>query len=243
LRETVVRGIDFKLLEDIDPSKGLFVTTRALGMGEQLRALHTKMRSGYNGLLSRIAVSGEHACGGDLLLAAYERTGVENKAKDVALFFYYLVVKDQDLNFLQASLFPDESASEDKDVDISENTESNYAKKQRIHFEKAEKAHIAAEARQLAIIKAVMTPNNVKDSENGNMSQSVIEKNEASADSKKNQSLYYKALASAEKAKKTSCNVDTLMKVMNNATAYELFTDSEKLQIKEKLLLSLNLNN
>ena len=52
------------------------------------------MRSLYNALVIRVNTSGSHSVGPDLILFAYERSGVEKRPKDISLFFYYLTVSD-----------------------------------------------------------------------------------------------------------------------------------------------------
>ena len=150
------------------------------------------MRTSLNFLKTKISISGEHTAGGDLLRAAYERTGVKNRPKDASFFFYYMIVKDQDLDFMVASLLPNESAGESQDIcndDIVEH-ESNYARKQRKISDNAVKSQIANDARQIAIIKAVMTPTNSPKDDDGSYTQSQIAKNMASAENKNKNSLF-----------------------------------------------------
>lgn len=235
-----IDGIEGFVLEDINPAAGQFVTTPALSMGEQLKALHTKVRSEYNILLSKISKSGDHAAGGDLILAAYQRTGVENRPKDTSLFYYYMTLKDADLNFMVASLFSDESASEVSDLEVKDvSVETNYAKKQRKYLENVEKQNVASEARQMALIKAVMTPARCSDSESSILNQSLVDKNIASADQKSKNALYLSSLASSEDAKKNAIKIETLMKVINDPATFGLLTQEQQEGLRQQLFLLL----
>ena len=90
-----------RLLADINPAKDAFQDTAKTSKVKQLKDLHTAMRSQYNLLLSRITASGSHSANEDLTLHAYNRCGVENRGKDVGLFFYYMCVKESELELVR----------------------------------------------------------------------------------------------------------------------------------------------
>ena len=102
----------------------------------------TRMVNEYNGLLARMSQSGINS---DATVETYERTGARDRAKDVALFFFYLVVRGNDISFVNSVLDADE-------IDGTENeseglTETTYARSKRKAKEKAEQEEEARNQR------------------------------------------------------------------------------------------------
>ena len=76
----------------------------------------------------------------------YFPEGLENRPKDIGLFFFWMALREENVDFLKANLFTDESASErnvdEKNAD-DESERSNYAKRKRREEETALKRHNA----------------------------------------------------------------------------------------------------
>ena len=204
-----------RVLADINPAKGAFQDTAKTPKGKKLKDLHTAMRSQYNLLLSRITAGGSHSANEDLTLHAYNRCGVENRGKDVGLFFYYMCVKEKDLEFLTATLFDDESASEAASTGlVTAPTETIYAKRQRSIRENTEKQQAAFTERNMTAMKSFMSPG--VDENNGLLNSSMIKKNNAIAEESSNSALYYESMTSTEEAKKINYEIKTLTDIMSN---------------------------
>ena len=139
------------------------------------------MRSQYNLLLSRITASGSHSANDDFVLHAYNRCGVENRGKDIGLFFYYMCVKEKDLEFLTATLFPDESASEATCQGVvNAPVETIYAKRQRSIKESTEKREAAFTEKNITAMRSFMSPG--ADESTELLNTSIINRNNASAE-------------------------------------------------------------
>ena len=215
-------GVDGIVLQDVDPSKGSFADTPAVPKGAQLKALHTKMRSMYNSLMIRVNASGSHSVGPDLILCAYERCGVENRPKDISLFFYYLTVRDKDLAFLTSVLFPEESATEFSDtlsVDTTK-SETKYGKKQRVLKETAETKQSASEAKQISMMKALL-----------------VSEGDSASTQELTTSLVYKnnMAAETEQMTKRKTEIDILLSVLSNESVFSKFSKEIQEGVQEKL--------
>lgn len=68
--ELAIESYEGYIVGDINPSYGIFCDKPSLTRGEQLKALNTKMRSSFNGLLAKLAKSGFHSSHTDLIKAA-----------------------------------------------------------------------------------------------------------------------------------------------------------------------------
>ena len=120
--------------------------------------------------------------------------GLENRPKDTGLFFFWMTLRQQNLDFLKANLFLDESACEAGDgKEGGKNEESNsekstFAKRKRRDEEIASKKHEAIKQEQVALLREFMTPNSSVSAEsphNEAVNQSIIEKNLACVNDKK----------------------------------------------------------
>lgn len=227
-------GIEGAVLYDIDPSKGSFADTPALPKGLQLKALHTKFRSLFNGLMSRVNASGSHSVGEDLILCAYERCGLENRPKDMALLFYYMTVRDRDLAFLTSTLFPEESASE-----FSENygdeeikSETKYGKKQRLMKVTAEMHQSAAEVKQVSLIKACLNPASEVSEE---MNSSIIFKNNMQGEESRASKLLLNASCELESAKKLQIEINIVLSILSNEVVFARLAPEKQASINEQL--------
>lgn len=200
------------------------------------------MRSQYNILVTRLTASGSHSADTDLILHAYNRCGVEGRGKDVGLFFYYLTVKEVDLEFLTAVLFDDESASQAaKTLSSTDPTETNYGKRQRTIKEAAEKQQTALTERNLSAIRSFMSPAPEDKEGKTLLNESIIKKNNANAFESNNSAQYFVSMTSTEESKKKTLEIENLMKVMGNTAVYALFSeeDRDKMQTKLKSLMGL----
>lgn len=65
-----------RVLENIQPAKGIFYSTSSLPMGKQLKQLLTKMRNANMLLNERVNKSGDNSAEDELILCAYIRTGL-----------------------------------------------------------------------------------------------------------------------------------------------------------------------
>lgn len=232
------------VLSDIDPSKGVFSDTPKTPKGRQLRDLNTAMRSQYNILITRLSASGSHSANDDLILHAYNRCGVEGRGKDVGLFYYYLTVKEMDLEFLTAVLFEDESASQAvTNTPSSGPSETSYAKRQRTIKEAAERQQTALTERNMSAIRSFMSPSSGDNDAKSLLNESIIKKNNATAFESNNSAQYFESMISTEESKKKALEIDNLMKVMGNSAVYALFTqeDQDKMSMKLKSLMGLSL--
>jgi hypothetical protein len=198
------------------------------------------MRSQYNLLLSRITASGSHSANEDFILHAYDRCGVENRGKDVGLFYYYMTVKDKDLEFLTATLFPDESASETKAaVANSGIPESIYAKRQRSIRESQEKQQAAFTEKNMSAIKAFMSPGA---EDNEALNTSIINKNNAIALESSNSAKYFVTLGATEESKVRANELNSLTLVMNNPLMFDRLDPEKQQKLTDKVATLLGLN-
>lgn len=229
------------VLEDINPAKGVFSDTSKTPKGKQLKDLHTSMRSQYNLLLSRITASGSHSANEDLILHAYNRCGVENRGKDTGLFFYYMCVKEKDLEFLAATLFADESASEATCTGlVTAPVETIYAKRQRSIRENTEKREAAFTEKNMTVMRSFMSPG--ADESTEQLNTSIINRNNASADESTKSAIYYETLKTTEDAKKLSCEIKTLTDILGNSVLMSTFSAANQETMRAKLLSLLGLN-
>jgi hypothetical protein len=91
------------VVESVRPEHGIFCSTECTPVGVQLKMLFVEMMNQYNILLSKLDKSGFNKKDD---ARAYERTGVEGRPKDIALFYFYLVVRDHDVAFMSSVLEP-----------------------------------------------------------------------------------------------------------------------------------------
>ena len=164
----------------------------------------------------------------------YFPEGLENRPKDVGLFFFWMALREENLDFLKANLFTDESASErnvdEKNAD-DESERSNYAKRKRREEETALKRHNAMKQEQVALLREFMTPNSNTNNEsphNEAVNQSIIAKNQACVNDKKCNALLTEALTRSER-------VNNLMKVMENPMVFGMYDEMEQMEMKREL--------
>ena len=146
-----------------------------------------------------------------------------------------MTLRQQNLDFLKANLFLDESACEasnnKSDVKGDDGEQSNYAKRKRREEEMTSKKHEAMKQEQVALLREFMTPNsNVgNDSVSSDaVNQSIIEKNKACVDDKKSNAILTEALTKTEK-------VNNLLKVMGNPTIFGMYDEAEQSEMKTEL--------
>jgi hypothetical protein len=181
------------------------------------------MRSQYNILVTRLTASGSHSADDDLILHAYNRCGVEGRPKDVGLFYYYMMVKDADLEFLTAVLFEDEVASQvGANEPVSGPSETSYAKRQRIIKVAAEKRETAFTERNMSAIKSFMSPGEDGKRDTSSLDESTINRNNANGRESDTTAEYYKTLSFTEDSKKKSLEIENIMKVMGNSVIYNI---------------------
>ena len=148
-----------------------------------------------------------------------------------------MTLRQQNLDFLKANLFLDESACEAGDgKEGGKNEESNsekstYAKRKRRDEEIASKKHEAIKQEQVALLREFMTPNSSVSAEsphNEAVNQSIIEKNLACVNDKKCNAILTEALTKTEK-------VNNLMRVMENPMVFGMYDQEEQLEMKREL--------
>ena len=121
--------------------------------------LTTKYRNQLDQLMSRVNTSGSHSTGDDLILCAYERCGLELRPKDIKLFNFYMIVRDQDLAFCSGTLHPDEWASQSSPcTDIIVKSETNYGKRKKVKDAHLESLKKSTKEEHLELIRAFIKP-------------------------------------------------------------------------------------
>lgn len=145
-------------------------------------------------------------------------TGLENRPKDIGRFFFWMTVRGKDLDFLTANLTVEESAFEAEECEGANVPESSYARRKRRTEDSLHQQKVSDKKQQIAIMKEIMsTP------ENGSTASTT------SSDSV-NESIVQKNLASANEKK-----VNNLLKVMDNAIVFALYTVDEQNEMKSNL--------
>ena len=148
-----------------------------------------------------------------------------------------MTLRQENLDFLKANLFADESVSENNaDNECERNVEnesekSSYAKRKRREEETAQKRHDAMKQEQVALLREFMTPNSNASNEsphNEAVSLSIIAKNEACVYDKRSNAVLTEALTKTER-------VNNLMRVMENPMVFGMYDASEQLEMKKEL--------
>lgn len=130
----------------------------------------------------------------------------------------------KDLDFLVANLSEEESACEMEEYEVKGATESTYAKRKRRLEDSSNQQRLSDQSQQMALFKEIMsTPDRIITPQSSDSIDSV------------NNSLVQKNLASANEKR-----VNNLLKVMDNATVFGLYTLEEQNKMKNdlKLLIS-----
>ena len=162
---------------------------------------------------------------------------LENRPKDSRLFFIWMTLRQENLDFFKANLFADKSASEnDADNECEKNVEnesekSSYAKRKRREEETAQKRHDAMKQEQVAMLGEFMTSNSSASNEsphNKAVSLSIIAENEACVNDKGSNTVLTEALTKTER-------VDNLMRAMENPMVFGMYDASEQLEMKKGL--------
>ena len=148
-----------------------------------------------------------------------------------------MALRQENLDFLKANLFVNESASEsnadnghEKNAE-NESEKSNYAKRKRREEETALKRHNAMKQEQVALLREFMTPNSSANNEsphNEAVSLSIIAKNQACVNDKKCNAMLTEALTKTER-------VNNLMRVMENPMVFGMYDDAEQSEMKKEL--------
>ena len=150
-----------------------------------------------------------------LIIYTYIGVGLENRPKDLGRLYFWMTVRDKDLNFLVASLSEADSASEGSEspVLVEGNVPlSAYAKRKRLTEEVASKQKLSDKREQMYLFKKIMSPSDnpgKTDSSNDVVAESVVKKNLSAAD--KNT-----ATANHTQVMMNSDRVNNLLKVMDN---------------------------
>jgi hypothetical protein len=219
--ELVIESYEGYIVGDINPSNGIFCDTPSLTRGEQLKALNTKMRSSFNGLLAKLAKSGFHSSHTDLIKAAYERTG-ESRTKDANLFFYYLVLRDKDLEFMESVLMEDENG-DDAIKEEPQSSETEYSRRKKSAREREEKQRNIFSEKQIGLFRSIMSPDSASTDGNStaSLNDSMIAKNYATSET--------------EKAKTTSLEVERLTSQLTHPQRDDIYTAEDIALLKQKL--------
>lgn len=187
------------VLSGVDPSKGHFGDTGALPKGIQLKEHHGKVRGQYNLMVQKLDKSGFHDASEELLRAQYDRTADGNKVKDMGLLFYFLTVKDHDLDFLSTVLEDDENGQENDSVGKSEN-ETAYSKRKKSLVEKESKQRADADEKTIHRMRSVLAPRS-PGGRNVVLDNSVVAKNNQSVITSEKNALYLVSLTATENTK------------------------------------------
>lgn len=217
--ELVIPNYDGFIVGDLNPSNGIFCDTPALSRGEQMKCLNTKMRTSFNTLLAKLDKSGFHSSHTDLIKAAYERTG-ESRTKDANLFFYYLVLRGHDLEFMESVLMADENGEEIV-PDENPTNETEYARRKKIAKDKEDKQRESQEERQIGIFRSIMSPESSCSDTSTSLNNSMIAKNYASS--------------ATEKAKTTSLDVERITSQLTHPQRDDIYTAEDVALLKAQL--------
>lgn len=145
-----------------------------------------------------------------------------------------MTVRDKDLNFLVASLSDVESASEgtESPVVVEGNIPpSAYAKRKRLLEESATKQKLSDKREQMYLFKEIMSSSDSTgktNSSNDCVEQSVIQKNLSAADKNR-------ATANHTEVMMNSDRVTNLLKVMDSAVVFSMYSESEQNEMKAEL--------
>ena len=169
-----------------------------------------------------------------ILLIIFIGVGLENRPKDLGRFYFWMTVRDKDLNFLVASLSKAESASEGSEspVLVEGNVPlSAYAQRKRLTEESASKQKLSDKREQRYLFKEIMSLSDnpgKTNSSNDVVAESVVKKNLSAAD--KNT-----ATANHTQVMMNSDRVNNLLKVMDNAVVYNMYNEEEQNEMKAQL--------
>lgn len=225
------------VLAGVDPTKGHFGSTSALEKGIQLKEHHSRIRGQYNLLAQKLDKSGFHSAHEELLRAAYDRTTEGNKVKDVGLLFYYLMVRDKDLNFLTSVLNNDENGEEVESEEKVDN-ETGYGKRQRLNKEKDSRLRSLADDKQISMMRSIMSP--ITPDNNYNLS--MIAKNEQAVITSSKNASYLMSLTTTEATKVNIMEIDSIKSTLKDKAVESLLTGPQIQQLKDKLLVLMGLS-
>ena len=146
-----------------------------------------------------------------------------------------MTLRQQNLDFLKANLFLDESACETNNDDVKNETydgeKSSYSKRKRREEEASSKKHEAMKQEQVALLREFMTRNSSGSNESQSIDAvnlSIIEKNRACVDDKKSNAILTEALTKTEK-------VNNLLKVISDPIVFGMYNEDEQLEMKMEL--------
>ena len=223
-----------KVLADFRPEQGKFVASESTTSGQQLRALSTRMRGQYNILKEKLSVSGFNHSNEELIFAAYERCGAYLRAKDAALFYYWYLLHDKDVKFINATLEIDEQAvnvdHDDEDNDGAPAIdESSYKKRKRLMQEQSDKAVMKLETDRLTILKNVMFPNSPSvEGTNTELSESKIAMNHAATKEKLENAIFIATKTKSEQ-------INSLLAIIGNQVVFHLYDENERTEMLARL--------
>lgn len=210
------------VVADLDPKKGSFTDTPSLSRGELLRKLHHKTRGQYNALLGKLNTSGSHSNAGALIKEAYEWSG-EKRTKDVGTFYYWLVLRNKDLKFLQSTLMDDENGDKvhaEDEGPKEEKAASDYSKRQLKLKEKEDLEREMKDEKQIKLFRSVFTPES-ESSNSRDLNASLVQRNNAQA--------------ATERTKDKVLQIDMLMAILKNPDSKEVYSDEDFASIRKKI--------
>ena len=171
-----------------------------------------------------------------MLLIIYINVGLENRPKDLGRFYFWMTVRGKDLNFLVASLSEAESAAEGSESPILAEGNvplSAYAKRKRLIEESATKQKLSDKRDQMYLFKEILSSSDSSVKTNSSsdcVEQSVIQKNLSAADKNR-------ATANHTEVMMNSDRVTNLLKVMDSAVVFNMYSESEQNEMKAELKL------
>ena len=224
------------ILGDVDPTCGSFPDTPCVSRGRQLMDLTTKYRNLLDQLMFKVNASGSHSTGPDLILCAYERCGADLRPKDIKLFNFYMIVRDQDLAFCSGTLNPDECASQSSpcnDLTATVKSETNYAKRKKVKDAHLESLKNSTKVEHLELIKAFIKPESSTEGvPDDTLSKSVINMNNMAADESSKHIEYLDSVTKNEKAKS---KMETLVNLMVNTAVFSMLAVDVQIGMRAKL--------
>lgn len=146
-----------------------------------------------------------------------------------------MTVRGKDLDFLVASLNEDESASQSDGngcVELNPQ-ETTYAKRKRREGENQK----LVKKEQIDLFRELMSPDSItSDSSNTPcINDSIVQKNLAYANNKRVTAIHTEAMTIHTEAMTATEKVNNLLKVMNNATVWSMYSEDEQLTMQEDL--------
>jgi hypothetical protein len=207
------------VVNSVRPEHGIFCSTDSTPMGVQLKMLFVEMMNQYNILLAKLDKSGHNKLDD---ARAYERTGVEGRPKDIALFYFYLVVRGHDIAFMSSVLEPfeingDSDPDQNSPDDGDDQPQTKYGKR------KAKKAAEDAERRKREREDTIQA-----------IGSAVLGTEEAESEEKTAAYIAEKAARTELHAKKAGHEELAKILCFVNSPLFEMLSHDEQMEMKDR---------